>query len=41
MGNSSALIEAVRDKAAEIGCDGVIVRPGTGFSYEGTCVVYK
>lgn len=35
------LIGSLRKQAATEGCDGLIVRPGSGDSYQGTCVVYK
>lgn len=34
------LIEMVRAKAAEVGCDGVILQPSGDMSYQGTCIVY-
>jgi hypothetical protein len=37
----SNLIASLRKQGAQVGCDGLIVRPGAGHSYQGTCVVYR
>jgi hypothetical protein len=38
---ASYLVQLVREKAAEIGCDGVILKPAGDTAYQGTCIVYK
>jgi hypothetical protein len=35
------LIEALRVKGAEVGCDALLIQPGSGGSQQATCLVYR
>ncbi len=37
---NSQLIEMIRERAAHLGCDGVILQQGGENTYQGTCIVY-
>ena len=40
-GGPPELLDTFRRKGAEQGCDAVVVTPGSGDTYEGTCIVYQ
>jgi hypothetical protein len=40
LSSAAELIEALREKGAELGCDALIVRPGSGDSHQATCLAY-
>jgi hypothetical protein len=37
----ASLITSLREKAAEQGCDGVVMGSGSTLAHQGTCIVYR